>query len=240
MDASATSVRVGGLFTTVGLVGTPGGSYFAQLPAADGPPGQPTKVAATGGDASALVTWTAPTDTNGGSITGYRIETAPGPSYSAWSTAVANTGSATPSYTVTGLTNGTNYVVRVSAISTLGTGSPSAASSWFRPMAASVVPTAPTGVSAVPGSSRLTASWTASSSPGSGATAIIRYRAVALNSNGVLAGYCQTEAVSSPDTTCVIKGLTPGVPYTVKVRSWNNLGKFGDFSAASTPAQPTT
>lgn len=93
-------------------------------------PGAPTSVSATGGNQQAALTWTAPDSTGGSPITGYRIESNPG---SGWSVAVSNTGSTSTSYTVTGLTNGTAYTFRVSAINSIGTGPASSASNSVTP-----------------------------------------------------------------------------------------------------------
>lgn len=88
-------------------------------------PGRPRSLVATAGNASASLTWLAPTSDGGRPITGYKLEKGTYAS-GAWhfTTAVDNTGTAATNATVTGLTNGTAYRFRVSAINALGTGTP--------------------------------------------------------------------------------------------------------------------
>lgn len=89
-----------------------------------GPPAAPTGLTATGGNTQAVLAWTAPY--NGGSaITGYVVEYTP----SGGSASTVNTGSSSASYTLTGLTDGTAYTVRVAAVNAIGTGGYSATAS---------------------------------------------------------------------------------------------------------------
>ena len=93
-------------------------------------PAAPTNVTATAGDASAVVSWTAPA--NGGSaITGYTVT----PYIGATAQAVTTVTGTPPgtSTTVTGLTNGTAYRFSVAAVTDVGTGAQSARSSRVTP-----------------------------------------------------------------------------------------------------------
>ena len=95
-----------------------------------GAPSAPTIGTATGGNAQATVTFTASTESGGGTIS----------SYTATSTPSGITGSsATSPITVTGLTNGTAYTFTVRANSNFGSSAESAASNSVTP----VVPTGP-------------------------------------------------------------------------------------------------
>jgi len=89
---------------------TPGGN--TGEPSA---PGAPTNVSATAGNASAVLSWTAPADNGGATITSYTIEKQSGSG--AWSAAGTSN---TNGKTVTGLTNGTGYVFRVKATNSAG------------------------------------------------------------------------------------------------------------------------
>ena len=74
------------------------------------------------------LSWNAPTDDGGASITGYRIEVSDDGG-STWSDLVANTGSSNRTYAHTGLTAGVTRHYRVSAINRVGTGLASAVAS---------------------------------------------------------------------------------------------------------------
>lgn len=97
-------------------------------------PGAPTGVAATAGDASATVSWSAPASDGGSPITGYTVTSSPGGKTCTWTTGPL-------SCTVTGLTNGTAYTFRVRATNGVGDGALSAASNSVTPTA----PPAPSG-----------------------------------------------------------------------------------------------
>lgn len=90
-------------------------------------PGAPTIGTATGGDASASVTFTAPASNGGATITGYTVTSSPG--------GFTGTGAASP-ITVSGLTNGTAYTFTATATNSVGTGAASAASNSVTPAAA--------------------------------------------------------------------------------------------------------
>jgi len=67
-------------------------------------PNAPTIGTATGGNASASVTFTAPSDVGGGAITGYTVVSTP--------LGAVGSGASSP-VTVSGLTNGTAYTFKV-------------------------------------------------------------------------------------------------------------------------------
>lgn len=91
-------------------------------------PEAPTSLTASAGNAQLTLSWTAPATTHG-TITNYLVEYTP----SGGSAQYVLTGSTSTSYTLTGLTNGTEYSVRVAAVnftagnySQAATGTPSA------------------------------------------------------------------------------------------------------------------
>ena len=84
-------------------------------------PGAPTGLTATANGRTQIdLSWTAPPDDGGAAINGYKIEVST--DGSSWSDLVADTGSATTSYSDTGPTAGTARHYRVSAINSVGTG----------------------------------------------------------------------------------------------------------------------
>ncbi|MGO4819061.1 fibronectin type III domain-containing protein [Flavobacterium sp. W22_SRS_FP1] len=95
-------------------------------------PDAPTIGTATGGDAQATVTFTAPANNGGGAITTYTVTSFPG--------GIIKTGASSP-ITITGLTNGTAYTFSVTATNSVGIGAASAASNSVTPAAAPSVTT---------------------------------------------------------------------------------------------------
>jgi hypothetical protein len=94
-----------------------------------GPPPAPTSLTASRGNTQISLAWTAPSSNGGSAITGYTVEYTP----SGGSAQTVSTGSTSTSYTLTGLTNGTAYTVRVAAANVAGTGDFTAASSSVTP-----------------------------------------------------------------------------------------------------------
>ncbi len=195
-------------------------------------PGAPTGVTATAGNASATVSWTAPS--NGGSpITSYTITPYIG-SQAQTPTTVTGSPPAT-STTVTGLTNGTAYTFTVAATNNIGTGTASTLSNAVTP-AAPTAPGAPTGVTATAGNASATVSWTA---PSNGGSPITSYTITPYI--GSQAQTPTTVTGSPPATSTTVTGLTNGTAYTFTVAATNNIGTgtASTLSNAVTPAAPT-
>jgi hypothetical protein len=94
----------------------------AILVSATAVPAAPTGATATGGIASLVVTWVAPTNTGGSAITGYAVSAVSGNTTTTCGTVAATA----TTCTMSGLAAGT-YAVTVSAINAVGTGAASAA-----------------------------------------------------------------------------------------------------------------
>lgn len=104
--------------TNTGSSGPFSAASAAVTPAAVTVPGAPTALSGTAGNAQVPLTWAAPASNGGAAITGYVVEWTP----AGGSAETVNTGSATASYTKTGLTNGTAYTFRVAATNAAGQG----------------------------------------------------------------------------------------------------------------------
>lgn len=98
-------------------------------------PGAPTGVTAVAGDASAVVSWTAPASDGGSPITSYQVRT----TTSAGATTTAGLSSSATSFTVSGLVNGTACTFAVAAVNAVGLSAFSAESSSVIPSAAPAV-----------------------------------------------------------------------------------------------------
>ncbi|RCG27302.1 DUF11 domain-containing protein [Sphaerisporangium album] len=117
-------------------------------------PGQPAITSVTAGDATATLTWTAPSSTGGSPITGYIVTPYIG---NVAQTPQTFTGTAT-TQTVTGLTPGTAYTFTVTAQNIAGPGPASARSTAVTPNAAPTLtfPAPPSGEVGVAYSAPLT------------------------------------------------------------------------------------
>ena len=182
-------------------------------------PGSPTVTGVTAGNASVIVTWTAPASNGGAAITGYTA------------TASGNqtcTTSGALTCTISGLTNGNNYAVTVTATNPSGTGLPSASSPAFTPIAPSG---APTGVSATSNAN---------------AKSVVTWTAPVSNGGSTITGYTVTSspggftctASGARATSCTVTGLTNGTAYTFTVTATNGAGTSAPSlpSASATPA----
>ena len=104
--------------------------FRADLPAAPDPPAPglpdpPTNLtAAAAGETQLDLSSTAPEDTNGSDVVGYRIEVSTDAGTS-WTDLIADTGSTITTYAHTGLESGATRHYRTSAINSVGTGAPS-------------------------------------------------------------------------------------------------------------------
>ena len=191
-------------------------------------PGAPTAVAATPGNTSASVSWTAPASNGGAAISTYTVTPYVGTTAQTARTVAGNPPAT--SLNVTGLTNGTEYTFVVTANNTVGAGAVSTPTTAVTP-ALPTAPAAPTGVTAVPGNVSATVSWTA---PANGGSAITSYRITPY----VGAAAQTVRTVSASATTLIVTGLTNGTAYTFRVAAVNAIGTsaLSTASAAVTPA----
>ena len=179
-------------------------------------PAAPTGVTPTEGDQQVALTWTAG-DAHGSDITGHKVEKNDG----SWSTVTSDTGSATASYTATGLTNGTAYTFRVTAINSVGLGETvSSASSAKTPRG---VPGAPGTLSLAagdPSPNVIDLSWSAPGSLNGGA--ITGYKIQRSTDGSSWSNV--TADTGSTATTYTISSLTLNTRYWVRVAAINVAG----------------
>lgn len=219
------------VFRVAGINANGTGSYSAAssavTPSAGTPPGAPTGLTATAGNAQISLAWTAPSSVGSSAITGYSVEYTP----SGGSAVTVNTGGTATSYTLTGLTNGTAYTARVAAVNAAGTGTYTAASSSVTPSAASV-PGAPRSITVTPcGCGNATISWLAPISDGGSAVTTYRLR-TSLNS------YATFRAVAAPSlsTGClngsnVISGVNFNNPsWVLRIYAVNAIGESSSYA----------
>jgi hypothetical protein len=189
----------------------------AQAVAAAGAPAVPS---ASPANASADLTWVAPSSTD--PITGYRIEVTKdgvlqSPNIDLASTALSST--------VTGLVNGSSYTFKVAAL----TGASRDTVGTFSGASLAVIPgapSAPTISSVTVGNQKLTVAFTAPTATGGFPITAYEYS----TDNG--ATWTAAPGTSSP---IVITGLTNGTAYQVKLR-----GKNASHSGVASSASPGT
>jgi hypothetical protein len=104
----------------------------------DAVPDAPSGVTVTAGDAQATVSWSAPADEGGSSVSSYSVQYS-SDNGTTWDSATMCSGTAM-NCTVTGLTSGTSYLFEVAATNAVGTGAFSASSAAVTPAAPPVTP----------------------------------------------------------------------------------------------------
>lgn len=183
-------------------------------------PGAPVIGAATGGNTTASVVFTAPGSNGGATITSYTATSSPG--------GFTGTGSASP-ISVTGLTNGTAYTFTVTATNSEGTGSASSASNSVTPSAGATVPAQVTGLTlGVATSTTQPLTWTA---PSNGGSAITDY---VIQWSPAGAGTWTTFADGTSTTAATtVTGLSASTSYDYRVAAVNAIGTGANSSTAT-------
>jgi hypothetical protein len=111
--------------SAINAIGTSSASNVSSATTFDVNPFPPTDLAATVISSSQIdLEWSTPSDDGGSPITDYKIERSTNGG-STWNIVVSNTGNADTAYSNTGLAPNTAYTYRVSAITLVGTSSPS-------------------------------------------------------------------------------------------------------------------
>ena len=203
-------------------VGTSTFSSAVAMIAGDIPSQVTGLTATTTSNTSIDLAWTAPND-NGYAISGYMIERSTDNGVT-WSTLVADTQSTSVAYSDTGLTTGTYYTYKISAINSLGTGPASATSTSH----AGDVPDA-TVLTATPSASgQITLSWTV---PGDNGFALSKYL-VERSTDGITYTSIASIVPSTGVTTYTDTGVV-GTLYYYKVTVENAIGFSADSNIES-------
>ena len=178
-------------------------------------------LSAAAGDGQLVLTWTAPSDAGGASITdyvvGYRLNSVGG-AYTVFSDGV----SATTGATITGLTNGTAYDVIAYAVNSVGNGT--SASDLNTTPAASSVPSAITDLIISRFADKIELTW---SNPADNGFAISDYNIQRSTDAG--SNWSTLSETGGTTTWHSDESLTPDQAYHYRVRAVNSEGS-GDWS----------
>ena len=180
-------------------------------------PGAPTNPSAEGGNAQAIVRFTAPTNNGGSAISSYKVISSPGN--------ISATGLNSP-ITISGLSNGVAYTFTVNALNAVGEGSSSSSTNSVTPDAPLTAPGVPVIGLATSGNSEASVNYIPPAS--NGGSAITSYTVTSTPGN-----------ITSTGTTNPLRiiGLTNGVSYTFTVKATNAIGT-GRESAPSNSVLP--
>jgi titin len=206
------------IFRATNAIGTsPASILYSGTPRTT--PSAPIGISVNQAPASAIVSWTTPTNNGGSAITEYTA--------TAYSASTGGTVSGTActttslSCTITGLTNGTTYYISVLAKNVAGSGPTTTPRVSVVPAA---LPGAPTINSITPNDARLSVAFTAGTADSNAPITSYQYT---LN-NG--SSWTNVSSTSSPIT---INGLTNGTSYSVKIRAVSIVGNGPDSNAVS-------
>ena len=195
-------------------------------------PGPPRSVVAVRGDGSVTVTWEEPTDTGGSPVTGYRVQwRAESELYHSSRQATVTPGAGDDlRHEMTGLTNGTEYFVRVLAVNAVDDGE----ASDGEPFTPATTPGAPQGVVAERGDRSMLVTWAAADDGGSPVTA---YRVQWRPGDSNFADSDPKATVRDDAQSRRIPRLDNGTEYFVQVMAINDVDD-GPWSspASATPA----
>ena len=196
-------------------------------------PDAPTTLTATASGGSRInLSWTAPSNTGGESITGYKIEVSADTGRS-WMDLIANTGNTATGYAHTGLAPGTTRYYRVSAMNSVGTGPASNVVHATTEPPVATVPDAPKGLRAMAsGESQIHISWTA---PSDGGAVLTGYR-IDVSINAGAQWLHLISNTGSTATTYAHTDLAPSTTYHYRVSAMNSVGT----GPASNVAHATT
>ena len=196
-------------------LGTPNGvAAFTAVKAAPTVPTAPTNLAASGANTTVNLSWSAPSNNGGSSVTGYNVYRGTASGSEALLTSVGTT----TSYSDTAVVNGTTYYYEVSAVNGVGEGAKSAEAS----ATPATTPGAPQSLTAQPATSKgVTLTWSAPSN--NGGSSVTGYKLNRSTRSSRETAYvtvtCTTNPCSYTDT-----GTNSRTTYYYDVAATNRVG----------------
>ena len=190
---------------------------FETLPNAQAAvPTAPATLNAVVSSGQAVLTWTAPSSNGGKTITGYKVERSLDAG-STWSSISSNVGNVL-TYTVNGLTNGTPYTFRVSAINADGFGA-TLSSPTVTPIG---LASAPLNAVVTTADRALTVTW--EPPPSNGGAPVTGYE-IRRSATSATSGFTTVVASADPATrSYTLSGLTNGTFYWISVSAVTSAG----------------
>ena len=164
-------------------------------------PGAPTAVSGVSGNTNVTVSFKAPTNDGGATLTGYTVTSSPA--------GLTGVGTSSP-IVVTGLSNGTAYTFMVTAANSVGSGFASAPSAPVIPATVPYVPTIGTAVAKYKSAS-------------------VSFTAPAYDGDAAITTYtvCVTDTIrcsTGSGSPIIVPGLSNGTSYTFTVYATNSMG----------------
>ena len=215
------------------------GQVVSQVPeTAATVPGKPTDVTGSAGNSAVTLTWLAPSKNGGRVIVNYIIEYSldGGNSWTKFERATSIDTTAS----LTGLQNGSNYIFRISAVNSVGTGEPSISSAQITPN--SNFPSEPRNLTVTRGSLSAELKWVIPSFGSPFTAYVIEY---STNNGSTWSTYPtpsitdDTEVTDGKKTT--LSGILNEPRYLFRIKAQNSYG-FGPYSQAesigSDPYEP--
>ncbi len=181
-------------------------------------PGYPTNLQATAGDGTVDLSWSAPSDNGGATVTEYRVyrSTSSGSGY----TFIGS--STTTSYTDTGVSNGMTYHYVVTAVNDVGESGYSEEVS-ATPSATTSVPGVPTNLQATAGDGTVDLSWSAPSD--NGGLTVSSYKVYRSTTSGSDYSYIGSTTSTNYSDTSVLDNIV----YYYVITAVNSAGE-SDYS----------
>ena len=192
----------------------------------NGAPGAPTSLSATALSTTSVSVAFTPGASAGASPTNYKysLSTNGGSTYG--EPTALDPADITSPITISGLTSGQTYHIKLRAVSDFGDSLDSTATS----IAVPALPSAPTSLSATPGISTVSIAFTAGADGGS---AITNYQyAVSTNAGSTYSSFTALDPADAT-TPITITGLSEGTAYLVKLKAVSTYGAGAESSAVS-------